>query len=170
MKNISKIGLAAVVVTFLLSSIAYTKELKIGVVDVEKIYSEYEKAKQVREDIQKIRAEKQAELSKKQAELKKITDEYNAKKSKMKSDEIKMYEKQINDLNAEINTFVKLTNQQLLEENKRKTQVLLNDIARVIQEYAIKNGYDLVVDKKSLPYFSSGLEISNDIIKILNQR
>ncbi|HOM27784.1 MAG TPA: OmpH family outer membrane protein, partial [bacterium] len=75
-----------------------------------------------------------------------------------------------NDLTTEINTFVRLTNQQLLEENRRKTQTLLTDIAKVIQDYATKNGYDLIVDKKSLPYFSNTFDISDEIIKILNQK
>ncbi len=170
MKNISKIGISAIVITFLLTSLAYTKDLKIGVVDVEKIYNEYEKAKAAREEIQGKRTEKQIELSKKQTELKQIVDEYNAKKGKMKEDEMKQYEKKINDLTTEINTFVRLTNQQLLEENRRKTQTLLTDIAKVIQDYATKNGYDLIVDKKSLPYFSNTFDISDEIIKILNQK
>ncbi|HOM27783.1 MAG TPA: OmpH family outer membrane protein, partial [bacterium] len=92
MKNISKIGISAIVITFLLTSLAYTKDLKIGVVDVEKIYNEYEKAKAAREEIQGKRTEKQIELSKKQTELKQIVDEYNAKKGKMKEDEMKQYE------------------------------------------------------------------------------
>jgi len=170
MKNISKKGLFIVVATFFLTSIAYTKELKIGVVDVEKIYSEYEKAKQAREEIQGKRTEKQVELSKKQAELKRLVDEYNAKKDKMKETEMKDYEKKINDLTTEINTFVRLTNQQLIDENRKKMQVLLNDIAKVIQDYATKNGYDLIVDKKSLPYFSNTFDISEEIIKILNEK
>ncbi|MGB9678066.1 MAG: OmpH family outer membrane protein, partial [Candidatus Ratteibacteria bacterium] len=131
---------------------------------------EYEKAKAAKEEIQGKRTEKQIELSKKQAELKQLVDEYNAKKSKLKEDEMKNYEKKINDLTTEINTFVRLTNQQLIEENRKKTQVLLNDIAKVIQDYATKNGFDLIVDKKSLPYFSNSFDISDEIIKILNQK
>ncbi|MGC8977467.1 MAG: OmpH family outer membrane protein, partial [Candidatus Ratteibacteria bacterium] len=50
------------------------------------------------------------------------------------------------------------------------TQVLLNDIAKVIQEYATKNGFDLILDKKSLPYFTNSFDISDEIIKILNQK
>lgn len=170
MKNMSKIYIGLVGMIFLFASFAYTKDLKIGVVDVERVYNEYEKAKSAREEIQKERTEKQIELSKKQAELKRLVDEYNQKKSKLKEDEMKSYEKKINDLTTEINTFVRLTNQQLIEENRKKTQALLNDIAKVIQDYASKNGYDLIVDKKSLPYFSNSFDISEEIIKILNQK
>jgi len=170
MKNISKIGFLVISSVLFLASIAYTKDLKIGVVDVEKIYSEYEKAKRAREEIQGKRTEKQVELSKKQAELQRLVNEYNEKKGKLKEAEMKEYEKKINDLTTEINTFVRLTNQQLIDENRRKTQVLLNEIAKVIQEYATKNNYDLIVDKKSLPYFSNSFDISEEIIKILNQK
>lgn len=160
------------IIPFLLlsCSLLYSQNLKIGVVDIEKIFSSYEKTKKEREKIQQKRTEKQIELSKKQAELKRLLDEYNAKKGKMKEDEMKDYEKRISDLTTEINTFVRLTNQQLIEENRRNTQALLSDIAKVIQEYASKNGYNLVIDKKSLPYFSGGLDISDEIIKILNEK
>lgn len=165
------VGLIGVILPIVLSlRISNAKELKIGVVDVEKIYNEYEKAKKAKESIQEKRTEKQLELSKKQAELKRLVDEYNEKKSKLKESEMKEYEKKINDLTTEINTFVRLTNQQLIEENRKNTQTLLNEIAKVIQDYAKTNGYDLIVDKKSLPYFSNSFDISDEIIKILNER
>ncbi|MCM8807061.1 MAG: OmpH family outer membrane protein [Candidatus Omnitrophica bacterium] len=158
------------VLFFLMSSIfVCSKELKIGVVNIERIYANYEKAKSVRDEIQSKRREKQEELSKKQVELKKLKEEYDRKKEKLKGEEKEKYEKKINDLIAEINTFVNLTNQQLIDENRKKTQELLNDIAKVIQDYASKNAYDLIIDKKSLPYFNPSFDISEEIIKILNQ-
>lgn len=167
LKDVKRFGL---VLLFLVSSIfVYSKDLKIGVVNVEKIYADYEKAKSVRDEIQSKRKEKQDELSKKQSELKKLKEEYDQKKGKLKGEEKEKYEKKINDLTAEINTFVNLTNRQLIDENRKKTQELLNDIAKVIQDYASKNGYDLIIDKKSLPYFNPSFDISEEIIKILNQ-
>ncbi len=166
------IVVTAVVVSCLIfsSKILNAKEIKIGVVDVEKIYSEYEKAKKVREEIQTKRIEKQVELSKKQEELKKLQDEYNSKKDKMKDAEKKNYEDKINSLRTEINNFVRTINQQLLQETRNKTKGLLNEIAKVIQDYAKENNYDFIVDKKSLPYFSSGYDISAAIIKRLNSQ
>lgn len=170
MKKIEKILKSTIPLILIFSFSLFAKDLKIGVVDVEKIYSEFEKSKQLKDEIQNKRTEKQIELSKKQAELKKLKDEYEQKKSKLKDEEKKDYEKRINDLTLEINTYVRLTNQQLIDENRRKTQALLNEIAKVIQDYATKNGYDLIVDKKSLPYFSSSFDISDEIIKILNKK
>ena len=159
----------AVFVFFSFISSSSAKELKIGVVNIEKIYASFEKTKKEQEEIQKKRTEKQIELSKKQAELKALINEYNSKKNKLKEAEKKEYEKKIRDLRTEIQTFIRLSNTQLIRENRAKTQEILREIARVIQEYAKKNKYDIIIDKKSLPYFSSAYDISDDIIKILNK-
>jgi len=174
MKNIRKISIATAMffVLFLFFSLtpSYSKNLKVGVVNIEKIYSQYQKAQDAIKKIRDERTKKQMELSKKQAELKRLLSEYNAKKGRMKESQKKEYQKKITDLQAEIRTFVRLTNNDLIRENRAKTQQFLGDIAKVIQEYAKKSGYDLIVDKKALPYFSNSFDISEEIIKILNQK
>ncbi|HRR95795.1 MAG TPA: OmpH family outer membrane protein [Candidatus Ratteibacteria bacterium] len=150
------------------TKLSYSKELKVAVVNVEKIYGQYQTAQDSIKKIAEERTQKQIELSKKQAELKRLVDEYNAKKDKLKENEIKSYQKKIGDLQAEIKTFVQLTNNDLVKENQTKTQQFLEEIAKVIQEYAQNNGYDIIIDKKSLPYFSSSFDISDEIIKLLN--
>jgi outer membrane protein len=150
-------------------SLYAAKNLNVGVVNVEKIYSSYEKAEAAREKIQDTKQDKQIELSKKQAEFQRLVAEYNNKKDTLKESEKENYAKKINDLRAEIQTFIRLSNQQLVAENRTKAQGLLNEISEVIQDYAKEKKYDLIVDKKSLPYFSGELDISDEIIKILNQ-
>ncbi len=172
MEKIRKIMMESVgvFVLFLFFSLtpSYSKNLKVGVVNIEKIYSQYQKAQDAIKKIRDERTKKQIELSKKQAELKRLLSEYNAKKDKMKESQKKEYQKKITDLQAEIRTFVRLTNNDLIRENRAKTQQFLGDIAKVIQKYARDNGYDIIIDKKSLPYFSSAFDISDEIIKILN--
>lgn len=156
---------------FLFSSFASAKELKVGVVDVEKIYAGYEKAKQSFADFQKERKIKQDEFAKKQAELKKLQDEYaKQQKRKMKEDAQKEYEKKIADKTTELQNFAKITNEQLVKKNQAVTRQRLTEVAEAVQDYAKKKDFDLVINKKSLPYFSTVLNISDEIIKVLNTK
>ena len=155
--------------SLLIVSSAYSKDLKVGVVDVEQVYASYGKAKTSGAEIQGKKETKQIELAKKQTDLQVLLDEYNKKKAALKEAEKQEYEKKIRDLRTEIVTFTKLSNEQLTTENRQQVQLRLNEIAAVIQDYAKKNGFDFVMDKKSLPFFSDALNVTADIIKVLNK-
>jgi len=173
MSMMRKVDIVKVLFSFLILFIlpSYSADkLKVGVVDVEQIYSSYEKAKATTQDIKTKREAKQAELNKKQAELQALVDEYNKKKDSMKDTEKKEYEKKIQEKRTEVISFTRKTNEQLAAENKKEVQARLTEIANVIQDYAKKNGYDLIIDKKSLPFFSDALNITSEIIKALNKK
>ncbi len=152
------------------SCIAFSaSHLKIGVVDVEQIYASYEKARTSVQQIQDMRDERQIELSKKQVDLQVLVDEYNRTQAAMTEEERQEMLKKIRDLRTEIITATRLTNERLTAENRQKIQERLNEIAETIQKYASDNGFDMIVDKKSLPFFTDALNISSEIIKILNK-
>ncbi|MDD3926046.1 MAG: OmpH family outer membrane protein [bacterium] len=145
------------------------KAVKIGVVDVERIYAAYDKAKASSEQIEKKRMDLEIELSKKQAELKVLADRYQKGAATM-TDKVKQEEqKKIRDLSTEIVTFTRLTNQQLTAENKEQMQLRLNEISVAIQKYAKDNKFDIVVDKKSLPFFAAALNITDSIIAAMKK-
>ena len=164
-----KISFFCVFSFLMISSASYSKELKVGVVDVEQVYASYGKAKVSREGIQTKKEAKQIELAKKQTDLQVLIDEYNKKKATLKESEKQDFEKKLRDLRTEIIAFTRLSNEQLTTENRQLVQLRLNEIAAVIQDYAKKNSYDLMVDKKSLPFFSDALNVTGEIIKILNK-
>ncbi len=165
-----KIG-AVITVTLLTGTASViAKDLKIGVLDVERVYAAYEKAKASAAEVQAERKAKQDELAKKREELKALRDEYDKKKDKMREAEKKEMEKKIADKTREILAFTNASNQELQKKNQELTRARLDEISKVVQDYAVKNGYDLVIDKKSLPYFSGGFNISDDIIKAVNAK
>ena len=165
-----KVVVMAFLFSFLLiSSVSHAKELKVGVVDVEQIYASYGKAKISSGEIQAKKEAKQAELAKKEKDLKALIEDYDKRKVRIKDAEKQEIEKKIRDLRTEITAFMRLSNQNLTTENRQAVQARLNEIAAAIQDYSKKNGFDFIVDKKSLPFFSDALNVSPEIIKILNK-
>lgn len=169
--------LLGIVLSFLLTGISAAtaaepeagKALKIGVVDVERLYALYDKARASSEMMQKKRMESEIELSKKQAELKAMVEKYQKNVATMTDKAKQDEQKKIRDLSAEIATFTRLTNQKLTAENKEQMQARLNEIAAAIQKYAGENKFDIVVDKKSLPFFAAPLNITDNIAAALKK-
>jgi len=157
------------VLSFSFISQSHAKELKIGAVDIEKIYSSYGKAKESRQEIQGKKESRQIELAKKQADLQVLISEYSRNASSMKEADKQEYNKKIRDLRAEIISYTRLSNRELTAENRQFVQARLNEIAAIVQDYARKNGFDLVIDKKSLPFFSDTYNLTDEMIKLLNK-
>jgi len=146
------------------------KSLKVGVVDVEKIYSSYEKVKQSSSDLQAEKKPKQEQYDKMVAEIKKMEDEYKEKASKMTASERKAFEGKIKAKKLEAQSFLEQTNTELLEKNRAITQQRLKEISDAIQAYGKENNFDIILDKKSLPYFTSTIDITDAIIAKLNKK
>ena len=98
-----------------------------------------------------------------------LVDEYNRTQAGLKEAERAERLKKIRELQTEIKTFTDFSNERLTVENSKQLQARLNEISAVIQKYAKDNGFEMIIDKKSLPFFSDALNLTNDIIKILNK-
>ncbi|MGB9642653.1 MAG: OmpH family outer membrane protein [Candidatus Ratteibacteria bacterium] len=170
-KKAFQIALAAMIITSVaVAPKAFSKDFKAGVVDVEKIYASYEKAKQSASDLQTEKKPKQEQYDKMAAEIKKMEDDYKAKAAKMTLSERKEMEGKIKAKKLEAQSFLEKTNAELLEKNKAMTQQRLKEISDVIQAYAKENNFDVIFDKKNLPYFSSTIDITDAIITKLNKK
>lgn len=163
-------GISIFFASLIFSPKAFPRELKIAVVDVEKIYNSYEKAKISDNEFQGERKQKQDELDKKTDELKKLVADYNKNKDSMKEQQRKDAQTKIIEKRNELADFKQKTDEQLLKKKQDVTQQRLKEISDVIQAYAKDNGLDLVIDKKALPFFSQGLDISGQVIDKLNNK
>ncbi|MCM8822591.1 MAG: OmpH family outer membrane protein [Candidatus Omnitrophica bacterium] len=161
---------SAAIIAIASSPKAFSKDFKAGVVDVEKVYSSYEKVKQSTSDLQSERKPKQEQYDRMIEEIKKMEDDYKAKASKMTLSERKSTESKIKAKKLEAQSFLEETNATLLEKNRAITQQRLKEISDTIQEYAKANNFDVVFDKKNLPYFSSTIDITDAIIAKLNKK
>lgn len=149
---------------------AFSKDFKAGVVDIEKIYSSYEKVKESTAALQNERKPKQEQYNKMLEEIKKMEADYNANARKMTLSERKTAESKIKAKKLEAQSFLEETNAALLEKNRTITQQRLKEISDAIQDYAKANNFDVVFDKKNLPYFTSTIDITDAIINKLNKK
>ena len=173
MKRLMTVGLA-------MAAAAAFGEIKVGVVDMMLLvrnHPSYETNKALltstEKDYQKRLESLKADLDAIQAEGKKLADEYRnpmlAQSAKTKIE---------NDLTAVQSKFMAaqqalrnetLRNQQELSDlEARLLKSQAEDLKKRIQNFAEKNGYDLVVDAAASLYVRKGLDVTDEILKAMN--
>lgn len=143
---------------------------KIGYVDIKKVFDNYEEAKKTEEKFKKEIDDAQKDLDKLQEEVKKMQDDYEKKKNMMKPEE---QTKKENELKAKIQELSKKwieTKQKLDDRGKALENQIFEDIKKAIGDYAKKNGYSMVVDSRLILYGESAVDLTDEIIKIINKK
>jgi outer membrane protein len=163
------------------------KELKVGVVNLNKVFEHYSKRKELEDDFRDIRTRAEETLKSKQEEAIALRDEIQllepgsiARKKKEEELEKLLLMLQIEDEVARKN---------LAKSEKDFYEELFQDINLVVEEVGKKDGFDLILKKEDIEpksadllelrlkigigtvlYFSSALDITDKVVESLNRR
>ena len=116
-----------------------------------------------------IKENTQSGLIKKEKEIKKYENEIRNKKNILKKEEIDNEILKLNKIIKEYQIERKNKNQLLLDEKKKYTSKILNIINPLLTEYVEKNKIDLVIEKKNILIGIKTLDITNQILILLNE-
>lgn len=182
-----------------LSLIAFTAALcaaapathaqKVGIVDMNAIFSEYYKTKDAQAKLKEQEAEVQKDLNtrfesfkKLQADAQKLQQEAQkpelSKEGKDKSiKELGEKAQELRNLEGEINEYRQTRGRQLQEQMARMKKDIVEDIMKVVNEKVKTAGYDLVFDKSGISlgqvpvvlYSRADLDFTPEITTALNK-
>jgi len=136
--------------------------VKIGTVDMKKVFESYYKTKDAEQRINEARnaAKKELEermesLQKGMAEVKKLNEEIEspalskeAKETKSKSRDEKVSE--LKGMDREVGEFRQTREKQLQEQSGRMRQGIVDDIVKIVNDQVKAENYDLVFDKSGM--------------------
>jgi len=148
-----------------LSTGAFAKELKIGCLDMRKVFYEYKKTKDFNQKLEKEDATVKKEIEKRTQDLRKLRDEIDllSKEAKEKREpELRQKIKKLDD-------FRKGKIEELLRKKDEMFKEIRKDILDMANGYATKNGYDLLFDNAIFVYSSKKFDITDVVIKELNK-
>lgn len=138
---------------------------KMAFVDLSRIFAEYNKTK----DYDKVLGDKEttynSEREKKIEDVKKFQEKMNLLSEKQKEKKKKELESKIKDLQD----YDRQKTMDLRKDQDEKMKEILKDIEEAVRKYAEKEGCSLVFNDRVLIYQSKSLDITSDIIKILNK-
>jgi outer membrane protein len=167
--SVARLGLVAAVCWGLMGvacPIARAQELKVGYVNLAKVFENYERTKVSDATLEKKRKQKETELETKMNELKKLRQ--NLELLNDESREAK--QREIEEKSEELQRFRASTARDLGRERDKIAKEILGEIQRSIEEYAKANNFSLIVDERLLLYGQSAYDVTDDILKLLNGR
>ena len=123
--------------------------------------------------IDKLKTSKDTALKKfekKEKALKKVEDEINKQKNVLSKEELK---NKIVDFRKEISSFRNDREKLINDFNIKKIQEFekfFKKITPIIGEYVEKNNIDIVLDKKNIFLANKNIDITNEIIKLIDDK
>jgi len=144
-------------------------EMKIAVVDTQRAVMETEDGLRTQATLKKHFDKRQRELDDKQAALQKEREDIEKQKDVLSKAALQTrIDKWQRDM-AELQTVFVEYNKELQKKQSELTQPIFQKTMGIIRRLATQNGYDLVVDKQSVPYNRSDLDLTDRVITEYNQ-
>ena len=166
--NIFKFSIPSLVILFHFNVVANAE--KIVYIDMDKIMQISKAGKTA---IEKINNQKKKEVNK----FRKIEDDLKAqemdlinKKNVLSTEE---FNKKIETLTKKINDYRKLRQEAIDSSTKNRLNAsadFANKIKPILAEYAGQNNIDMVIQKKNIIMGKSSLDITNEILKIVDNK
>jgi len=150
---------------FLFSFNVYSQKLKIGYVDILKLFNQYKKTQDYDKMLESERNKKEKLLEEKKEKIKKMQEKLSLLNEKEQ-------EKQRRKITQAAEEYRKMEREfylDLKKERDEKMKEIIEDIKRVINDYGKKNGYQIILNKGAVLYGEKGLDLTDIILKIMNQ-
>lgn len=141
-------------------------EGKVGFVDLSRSFDEYQKTKDFDKDLEKKGDTKQEQREKLVKDIRKMREEIELMNDKAR-------EKKEQDIEAKIKAlqdFDQDAKAMLTKERDDMVRDILKEMNDVIQEYGEGRGYSIILNDRVLLYGNKTIDITDEIIKILNDR
>ncbi|MFC1594057.1 OmpH family outer membrane protein [Candidatus Omnitrophota bacterium] len=139
---------------------------KVGYVDLSRAFDTYKKTEAYDKDLEKKREGKQAQRESKVKEIKKLQDKLALLNDKEKDKTQEAIEEKL----IALDEFDRAATMDLRKERDDFLKEILKEIQTAIDEYAEKESYTLILNDRVLLYGSSALDITDDIIKVMNSK
>ena len=143
-------------------------EKKIAFIDIDKIINESEFGKKSYKKIENDFKKENEKLLKVEKKLISKEQEILNQKNILSEEELN---NKISELKKEINDFQKkkLINEKFNKMRLDKTNEMVQSLNTILSKYADENDISLVIQKKFIVIAKSGLDITNEILKIFNK-
>ncbi len=155
-------------ILFLIPNNLYA-ENKIVYLDVQYIIDNSQLGLSYKNKIKKDQNKNRIDLSIKEKIIKEKELEINNQKNILKQDELKKKVAKLNELLKDYQKLRNKLNNEVIENKKQYSIKILNILNPLLTNYVEKNNIILVVEKKNILVGIKSLDITNEILNILNE-
>lgn len=165
-----KLCLAVFLVGFLAALPAAAAELKIGIVDFQKILMESKSGKKIDADLKKERQRMESDFEVKKKELddlkKKLERESMVMSREMREEkeiELRVKLKGAQDLEKQYR-------QELMKQEQSEVKQLQQEVLEIVEELGKKEKFTFITSKLGVLYADSAIDLTDRVIKVLDGR
>ena len=151
---------------FINTNNAFCEDQQIGFVSFEKIFESYEKTKEKNENLQKEKYEKEVDGQKMVDDINKLRNEIQLLSEEMKESK----QKELTEKMRNLRDFTNDSKESLLKKRDEIFKALTKEIVSIIEEKGKTDGYTLIFDDQVLFYKAKANDLTEEIIKILNNK
>jgi len=141
-------------------------ELKIGYVNLGRIFDGYQRTKDSEEILEQKGKQKQTELENRVNELTKLRQDVELSSDKARDSKTREIEEK-SDFLQQLKT---KSQRELVRERNQAAKQILDEIEQSVSEYAKTNGFSVILDQRSLLYGQDAYDITDKVLRMLNDR
>jgi len=138
---------------------------RTGIVDVDRVFKEYKATQAKEQELEKFSAAKKEEREKKVSEIRGLRDEMLLLNEENRAKQRQTLEEKLRDL-ASFDAQIKAT---LQDQRESAVGSLLTRIEKVVNSFAKERGYELVLSSRAVLYGTDGIDLTDEVVSILNQ-
>ena len=141
-------------------------EVKLGYVNLAKIFDGYEHTKASDATLEKQGKQKETELEGRMNELKKLRESLELLNDQAREAKAREVDEKTEDLQR----FRTRTARDLRGERDKVAKTILKEIQQGVEDYAKANSFSLILDERSLLFGQSAYDVTDEVLKLLNAR
>ena len=153
---------------FIQKSVA--EDLKIVFVDMDRIIANSNAGKKVQSSIDKFAKKENQKFDSTESGLKKKEQEILKQKNILSKEEL---DKKVKSFQAELSKLRKEKiefNRNIIKKNKEATSKIVNEINKILTQYASENSISLIIQKKNIIIGKTEMDITPQILKEFNSK
>ena len=157
------------VIIFFCNSYSLSEENKIVYIDMDLLVSKSLAGKSINDQIKSQNKNNLEKFKKIESDIKKEDEDISNKKNILSEDE---YKKMVSQLNKKIKNYRVMVSENVDKNNKLKisaTKKLIKKLNPILSDYSEKNSISIILQKRDIIIGKNSLNITDDIIKILDE-
>ncbi|MFH1014529.1 MAG: OmpH family outer membrane protein [Nitrospirota bacterium] len=148
---------------------AAAEALKIGFVDLPRIFSESDAGKKARADIEAIEKSKKAVIEEKVNTLEKIEEEVTKQSSVLSAEAKKAKDEEMEKLQRDIQRLVAEARTELQKKENELTNAILKDVSDIVDAIGYEEGYAIIFRSEAVLSAKKELDLTSAVITRLNE-
>ena len=157
------------IIIFLLNTSILNANTNLAYLDVQFIIDNSNLGIFYKKKLIELQKSSKEEIDLKEKKLKELETQINNQKNILKKEEIDKKIANLNILLKDYQNTRKQINQNLINEKKAYTTKVLNILNPLLTQYVEKNNIQLLIEKKNILVGVKNLDITNNILNILNE-